>query len=107
VQDAPDLQQLSVHNAEDQASAEHDASDASAEFSSQWRRPSEFGNEADCTPRIVACNEVADFLDIPLGLTAEAVLQQAARRFAIRRYFVSSRSSTASPGTSDRPLARP
>lgn len=43
----------------------------------------ELGDKRNRPCWIVAGDEVANVLDIPLGLTAEAVLHQARRRFAI------------------------
>jgi hypothetical protein len=104
VQDAPDLQYTDVHDVEDQIAAEHDAPNAFAQPWSQRCRPRKFGNlpaaiaqlgdECDRAPWVVASDEAADILNVPFGLTAEAVSHRARRRFVMRRYFVSSRSST-------------
>src|SRR5271157_33180 len=83
MQYTPDFQHADVHDIEDQVASEHDAADASAQARPQRRGSgklgdlpaacAQLGDERDRASRVVAGNEVADFLDVTLRLAAVGI----------------------------------
>lgn len=121
VHHAADFQQILVNEIENQIAPEHDHADAVAEGCPLGRCFGKIGklpapgaqllNIGDGARRIVSRDEIADLLDVDFRPAAEAKTHQALAEsgadLIIARYLASSRSSTVSPSSAERPLAWP